>query len=401
MIRKTGIWLGGAALLLLSACMQKDQDPDPAGPGGTGTEVGKAEILLPALPQGFLLKAAPSGGAADPYFILTISGPGMAPRKHAWPLSSAGGTAVTVENIPAGSRLFTGEIEAGGGIVYADSVWTAIEPGRTALVRLKLGRTSGNAKVCVEIEGLPPPTGCAPPDSLPNVAGCWAVNGLATDSAQPPRARILQRDSTLQAVLTWPAGGWIDTARGYVTSTGYVYLDGDFVFSGVFLPGPYTLSGKFQRRLGSLPAQPVTLTSCDSALPPVDSALACYDVAQDLDKRAASGRFTVMQQGEALYGHFQWTGYPGMPVSGKAAPISAIHGKVGYYLYGNLPAGMARDPLVSDGAHYKAQAAGDGTLQAGTIYGTDGAMVLRGTWKGSRTVCQARDRELIRSLYGF
>lgn len=295
MKKTVGIRLGGAAvLLLLSACLQKD--PDPVGPGGTGTEVGKAEILLPALPEGFLLKAAQAKEPADPFFILTISGPGMVSRKHAWPLSSSGGTAITVENIPIGSRLFTGEIEASGSIVYADSAWTAIEAGRTAQVRLKLARTTGNAKVCVEIEGLPPPTGC------------------------------------------------------------------------------------------------------DPVLPPLDPALACYDVAQDLDGRYTSGRFTLLRQGEALFGFFQWMGYRGMPVSGEAAPVN---GNLGLYLYGNLPTGLARDSLTSDGVHYKAQADGNGTLQFGTIYGTNGVLIQRGAWKGSASSCQPKDRDLIRNTYGI
>jgi hypothetical protein len=288
---------------LLSACVQKE--PDPVGPGGNAGEVGKAEIMLPALPPGFLLKAASSGAAADPFFILTISGPGMVARKHAWPLSSAGGTAVTVENIPVGSRLFTGEIEAGGGIVYADSAWTAIEAGRTALVRLRLGRTTGNAKVCVEIEGLPPPTGCGR-DSLPN------------------------------------------------------------------------------------PLPPLPL--------PIDSSLTCFDVVQILDRVEAKGRFVVLQQGNELFGHFQWLGYPGMPMSGKAAPVN---GNLGLYLYGNLPTGLARDPLFSDGVHYKAQVTGQGMLQSGTIYGTNGEYVLRGEWKGSQSACRTGEREIIRSVYGL
>jgi hypothetical protein len=396
--KRAGIWLGGtaaAALLMLSACTQKD--PDPVGPGGTGTGVGKAEIHLPALPKGFLLKTARQ--AVDPFFILTISGPGMTPRKHAWPLDSAGGTAVTVENIPVGTRLFTGQIEAGGGIVYGDSVWSQVESGKTALIRLKLARTTGNARICVEIVGLPPPTGCGGRDSVIDVSGCWGFN-------EPSGAtlRIFQQDSVLQGVVTWPGGGWNDTARGFVTSTGYVVFGhgaGGFYFTGRYDGVKSALAGRFFRTSDSSLSREVVLrrTACDSVNPPGGEALlTCHDVVQALDGRSIPGRFTLLNQNHALFGYFQWQGYAGMPVSGRAAPVT---GNLGLYLYGNLPTGLAQDPFVSDGVHYKAQVAAiDGNLVFGTIYGTNGTEVQRGIWKGYPVPCQRGDREIIRAVYG-
>lgn len=418
MKKAAGFWLGGTVLFkkslgaashallacsLLSACLQKD--PDPVGPGGTGSEVGKAEINLPALPPGFLRKSAQSGDSSNPFFILTLSGPGMVTRKHAWPLSSAGGTTVTVEDIPVGSRLFIGQIEAGGGIVYADSVWIPIEPGRTALVRLRLARTTGNAKVCVEIEGLPPPTGCGGRDSLPDVSGCWSLNDPDPDPGDSARSavlRILQQDTLLQGVVTWPDGGRRDTSRGYVTHSGHVSFGeagGDFHFSGFYDRVNSALVGKFARNGGAPPSWEVRLprTTCETVLSPVDSALTCYDAGQFLDGVHSTGRFAVLQQGFALYGHIQWNGYPGMPISGYAAPVG---GNQGLYLYGNLPTGLARDSLISEGVHYKAQIVG-GTLQYGTIHGTDGVQVQRGSWKGAQAACQPKDRATIRAVYGI
>lgn len=395
----TGFWLGYLCLVLISACVQKDE---PLGPE-RDTETGEAEILLPALPPGFLAKRSADSG--DAMFILTISGPGMVTRKQAWPLTATA-EPIKVTRIPVGHRLFTGELEVAGDIAFADSVWVPVEKGKTAQVNLKLTASSGNARVCVEIEGLPPPPGCRPAPRLPDVSGCWSFSQARVDTLIPSVLRIIQQDSLLQGEIRW-LDGRRDTARGFVTVGGTVILGRlDTLATWSFVASVdtqgKTLKGTFTRKNGT-PGYPLPLTAtritCGIVPDPVpNDSLTCFVAAQILDGKAADGRLLLLERKTQLYGVFQWTGFIGMPVYGFSAPVN---GNKGLYLYGALPPGMSRLSGLQDSVHYKGQVDAGANILYGTINGIDttGVHGQRGVWKGTAQPCRPDDIKVVHGAH--
>lgn len=399
-MKKLGVlWLGYTALVLLSACVHRESEP--LGPEPASTEMGEAEIRLPALPEGFLAKR--SAGAADPMFILTISGNGMVTRKHAWPLTSASGAPIKVVNIPVGQRLFTGQLDVDGSITHADSQWVPIEKGKTAQVNLKLASSSGNANVCVEIEGFPPPVGCKPPAKLPDVSGCYGftVGFPVVDTVSSHVFRIFQADSSLVGVIDWDFGA-SDTSRGLLRPDGWMTFGqptGDFYFSGS-LDANGRLSGKFFDKSNPV-SKPLTGYRRDCVvIRPVDPSLTCYEVSQALDVGGGTGRLVFRAKG-GLQGVFQWVGYETMSVTGS---IGAVNGLKTLWIYGRLPTGLAKG---LEGVHYKGQIATDpgASIVNGTVYGTDSSGTAagpqRGHWKGYAKACLPGDGLLLDKHHGF
>jgi hypothetical protein len=392
--KMTGFLLGYLCLVLFSACVQKEQ---PTGPDiNTNTQdVGEAELLLPALPAGFLAKY--SADTVRVSFILTISGSGMIPRRQVWPLTSTGGP-VKVTGIPIGSRLFKGELDVEGQIAYADSQWARIEKGKTAMVHLKLTSSTGDALLCVEIEGFPLPVGCPP--KVPNVAGCWAFNFRGNDSIHRSGVlRITQQDSLLGGQVKW-ADGRLEDSRGKVSRQGAVIFDVSSIVSWAFTGRVDTLKNILQGQLSILqrgdPYVWAFITAMRVDCNPVDGldSLTCWDVGQNLDDSTSNGRLLLKNKNTNLRGIFQWIGFAGMPVHGFRAPVN---GNTGLYLFGALPEGLSRNPPgVPDSVHYKGQVtARSGYIQFGAIYTVDstgiGTSGQRGQWKGTMVRCTPDD----------
>jgi hypothetical protein len=344
----------------------------------------------------------------------------MAPRRQSWPLDSSA-TTVRVTGIPVGPRLFTGELQTGGVARYSDSVWAAIEKGKTAYVHLKLGSSTGDAQICVEIEGFPLPANCRPPvPKVPDVSGCWAFSVPDTGVRDSLRLQlhILQRDSSLQAVLLAPDGRR-DTARGGVTGSGWVTIGQDaaddfFLSVGV---DSLRMEGKFFRRNGP-PYQTVYVVArrgaCspdtvkvpndtipkdtipnDSIPVPVDS-LTCWDAAQTL---GSSGRYLMLERNTRVYGLFQWAGYPDMPVNGSKVRVAGTG--LALYVSGVLPPGMSRLSGRHDSVQYVGQltpAERPTSIARGSVNGIDlstGALGQLGEWKAYISACTVAERRAL------
>jgi hypothetical protein len=394
-------------LLMLAACMQRENAS--MGPDTRDEAVGDAEIHLPALPQGFLQKSASvTDTLVEPnraVFVLTLSGNGMAPRRESWMLGDSAPGPIKVTNIPVGLRSFKGELAIGGTVAYADSTWATVESGKTVTVHLRLRKTSGNARVCVEIEGLPLPPGCTPIPRIPDVSGCWKFLLPVIDSSQEGMLSILQRDSLLEGYIRWP-DGMEDTARGFVDAKRNVNFSSplsSWAFSGNVDTLGRVLLGRIVRT--RVPSFSGIMTAhkgtCLGDALQVDSSYACWDVAQHLDGRGTSGRLSLRHFSGTLRGFFQWDCCTGMPVQGVG---QAINGNYGLYLYGSLPAGLSRTPMGEpDSVHYKGQATSDGIIAFGTVNGMDstGAMAQRGEWKGVRTACRPIELEVLRAAHGL
>lgn len=397
-------------LLMLAACMQ--QENPSLGPDARDEAVGEAEIHLPSLPPGFLSKASAIEGTLltdtvvgprRAMFILTLSGAGMAPRRESWPMDDSSPGPIRVANIPAGLRLFKGELAAGGAVAYVDSAWAMVEAGKMATVHLRLRQTSGSAKVCVEVEGLPLPAGCAPVRRIPDVSGCWKFLLPSADSGQAAVLRILQRDSLLEGVIRWPDGS-VDTSRGFVNADRYVNFPlplSPWGFGGQVDSLGQSLSGSLIRMRQSTFAGTIIAHKgpCGSDTVRIDSSFTCWDVTQQLDGRGTSGRLSLRDIAGTLQGFFQWDCCTGMPVQGVGR---TVNGNYGLYLYGNLPAGLSLSPMdAPDSVHYKGQVARGGIIEFGTVTGMDstGAMAQRGEWKGARSACRPQELEVLRAVH--
>lgn len=193
---------------MLMSCMQPSRE---SGQDDPATEFGQASLILPEITPSALAKAGQKLGA----FTLEISGTGMAPMNFSYPLDSMGGKPVVISRIPAGARrLFTGRLlDPQGLVTHEGSTPAAIAPGKTAEVHLLLRSTNtGNANICVEVEGLPPPANCIkPPDSV-KVPGCWQLSEAFGNVAQVEfhaeyrdgyRGTVLRPDGTVEPVTTW------------------------------------------------------------------------------------------------------------------------------------------------------------------------------------------------------
>jgi hypothetical protein len=394
-------------LLMLASCMQPENPS--LGPDARDEAVGEAEIHLPSLPPGFLGKAAAHAetdtlmGPLPATFILTLSGGGMEPRRESWPMGDSSLGPIKVADIPVGLRLFKGELAVGGAVAYVDSVWAMVEAGRTVAVHLRLRQTSGSATVCVEIEGLPLPAGCAPVRRIPDVSGCWNFLLPSPDSGQAAVLSILQRDSLLEGVIRWP-DGITDTSRGFVNSDRYVNFQtslSPWGFGGQIDSLGRTLSGRILRM--RQPAFSTSITAhkgtCGGDTVRIDSSFTCWDVSQHLDGRGTSGRLSLRDIAGTLQGFFQWDCCTGMPLQGIGR---AVNGNYGLYLYGSLPAGLSLSPMdAPDSVHYKGQVAPGGYIEFGTVNGMDstGAMAQRGEWKGVRSACRPQELEVLRAAH--
>lgn len=190
------------------SCMQPSRE---SGQDDPATDFGQASLILPEISPSALAKAGQKLGA----FTLEISGTGMAPMDFTYPLDSMGGKPVVISRIPAGARrLFTGRLlDPQGLVTHEGATPAAIMPGKTAEVHLLLRSTNtGNANICVEVEGLPPPANCIkPPDSV-KVAGCWQLSEAFGNVAQVEfhaeyrdgyRGTVLRPDGTVEPITTW------------------------------------------------------------------------------------------------------------------------------------------------------------------------------------------------------
>lgn len=193
---------------MLMSCMQPSRE---AGQDDPSTEFGNASLILPAFTPSALAKAGQKLGT----FTLEIAGTGMAPMNLTYPLDSLDGKPVLISRIPAGARrVFTGRLlDPQGAITHEGSSPAAIEPGKTAQVHLVLRMTNtGNATICVEVEGLPPPANCTkPPDSV-KVAGCWTLSDAFGGVARMEffalarngyMGQVLRPDGTVEPITTW------------------------------------------------------------------------------------------------------------------------------------------------------------------------------------------------------
>lgn len=406
MKKSANLLVGAFVLAWFMACVPEDKSSGPEIE--EPATYGEAEVLLPALPPGFLAKkAGDTLRPVEPMFILTISGNGMVTRKQAWSLGSTSHS-VLVSNIPVGIRHFTGEIDLGGNITHADSVVAQIRSGETAMIRLKLGKVGGSALICVEIEGVPLPEGCRPKVAFPNLEGCWSF-ALPTDGFTRHSLRLFQKDGQIQAELVW-SDGVRDTSRGIINSSGWVTLGLDDPMSTWYFSGradttdsiSNSLNGKFWRKYAE-PRNVVLINAvripCVPDVKPVEPVpeLSCWGVAQTLDGKSAEGRLSLLKKEVIEFtGVFLWNGFTGMAIYGKSLPVN---GNQGLYLNGNLPYGLSSKPInQSDPVHYKGQIPPDRkSILYGTIYGTDntGSTVQRGIWKGYPLPCTETDRRMV------
>lgn len=245
----------------------------------TDAGLGSARLSLPKLPAGYL---ADSGQQA--LFELTVSGAGMDPIIRYWSLFPGAAQPVLVPEIPAGVRSFQGRLiridpMAGDTTVThegADSAW--IERGKETVVRLYLrAGPSGNAHICVEVEGWPADPSCVPPPPppVPKVEGCYSLiitkSGPGIDTLLTASLRIFQRDTLLTGIVKWGQGG-ADTADGLLRPDRALYLGwpnrGDFLFKAL-IDSAGTLVGQYYDSTRNIanPAR-ATRTLCSVIGPP-------------------------------------------------------------------------------------------------------------------------------------
>jgi hypothetical protein len=166
-----------AALLgAFTYCTDSAVDNPQSGPVEEGE--GTAIVYLPAIPADFLSKALAEGRLE-----LAITGPAMEPIVYSWAFSAMPAEPVYVRGIPAGSpRVFTGRLfDSRGFMTHKGEVATAVRPGETVEVTLRLSRLSGSAIVCVEIEGLP--GSCEPVAPERGLVAYYPLDGNARDAS--------------------------------------------------------------------------------------------------------------------------------------------------------------------------------------------------------------------------
>ena len=122
----------------------------------TGT--GDAVIYLPEIPRGFLAKSLALQNQPNT-LTLSVFGEAMDSIHYAWPVDSMPPSPVIIHGIPArDSIIFEGALTNSSGIVaYSGQTVTLMKTGEMINVHLYLHllNTTGNASVCIEIEGLP------------------------------------------------------------------------------------------------------------------------------------------------------------------------------------------------------------------------------------------------------
>jgi hypothetical protein len=388
-----------------------------SGKGATGPRdedpvvVGSAKLYLPVLPKDFLAKNAASPTKA--MFVLTISGSGMVTRKQAWPLSSSSGVPVQVNNIPVGARLFVGQLDVDGVITHADSAWARIEGGKTTQVNLKLASASGNAVICVEIEGAPMPAACKPVNNTPDLSGCYQINVTGGFGTATGYLGITQRDSLLTGIITWSDGG-------RDTSVGMVFPGGSFMFglsgaptawsfkSMVKLDNPkggFGGSGFYHSRrnfFGNFTAAPSFCVNQPPPMPGVETAFNCFVVSQSFEGGIqTSGRLAVVRMGAAAYGVFQWSGHG--VAAGKGMVDTADGGNLTLRLDVPVPASIHPNPGGNLLAWYTATLSPGIGLFDGQIH-RPGDMALGapiGSWMGYSRTCDNEDRKLVQAQFGI
>lgn len=397
------------ALALLSGCK--------SGKGATGPKeedpvvVGSATLHLPVLPKNFLAKNAASPTRA--MFVLTISGSGMITRKQAWPLSSTPGAPVQVNNIPVGARLFVGELDVDGVITHSDSVWARIEGGKTTQVNLKLTSASGNAVICVEIEGVSLPDACRPVREYPDISGCYQVSVTGGVGAASGFLTIAQDDSLLTGVITW-ADGAADTSRGLIRP------DGTFFFGLSGLRTLWSYKGVvaltnpkdgfrgpgFVHELRGLSGYFTVLPAfCPGNINPGPGTLSnveCFAVSQTFeDGSASSGGLTLANVGGATYGIFAWTGHGVYRGKGEIRSQDRLGDDLRMVF--PVPASVYANPGGNPTARYTAiLTPGMGLFDAKIYWNADTALVSPiGTWKSQSRACGNEDRKLLQSEFGL
>ena len=122
----------------------------------TGT--GDAVIYLPEIPRSFLAKSLALQNQPNT-LTLSVFGEAMDTIHYAWPIDSMPPSPVVIHGIPArDSIIFEGALTNSSGIVaYSGQTVTLMKTGEMINVYLYLHllNTTGNASVCIEIEGLP------------------------------------------------------------------------------------------------------------------------------------------------------------------------------------------------------------------------------------------------------
>jgi hypothetical protein len=396
----------------LFACNQLEK---PSGlPAETG-ETGLARVSLPALPPEYLAKI---GSSAIAQFVLTITGPGMATIRNAYPLASDRPNAVAVTGIPIGpGRVFTGQLFRIDTLTR-DTVLThegrdtaAITRDSVAEVRLFLTRGSGSAHVCVEVEGWPvDTTNCIRPP-IPHFAfvqGCWAITvvkkGPSTgfDSLFTGKMHIDQTDSSLQAIITWKSGAK-DSARGTINEAGTVFLGppytyGQFHLKASVAPSDTVMTGDFsdslRRIAGSFRA---SRSYCGSdtdtviVVPPPDSAnRACFSISETLSGKSHTGRLALEQVQGWYWGVFHWTGFGGIytgwdPVHGDLKDTANLD------LHTGVLPGLLDSTAKVDTLGYKILIYPTGTFNGQIRRVRPAPAKSLGTWKATRTACKEGD----------
>jgi len=399
MMRKRSIFGISLALLGLFGCDVRDRSPtQPEAAGGKGS----ARIALPRLPAEYL-----SDSAAQAWFSLSITGPGMVPISRTWPLTREAGAAVVVNGIPAGMRVFLGKLikldAVNGDTTVTHEGGDTAYIGRDSVSEVFLylkASTLGSAHVCVEVEGWPSDSSCIPPPPPSPVmaAGCYALQVTKAgpipghDTVFAGSLRIGQWDTSVTAAVTWESGQ-VDSTWGIVRADGVVYLGlgggGAFLFKSQF-DSTGALTGWFQdtvRGISGVGRAIPKSCSPDTSI----AARRCYAFLQtDVKGLSSQGRLAFVQYRNNVWNraYTHWDGAASRlsPYTGSMDSGAVLEWTV------SPPAGVFSSRLGSDSATYDIQTSGQ--TMKGLIRKTADPNFTLGVVNGTIVSCRETDFQL-------